>query len=225
MTGISDDFPLLDADMTSGAANFDARTGSPTAASNRSLPFSFILPTAGRMDTSDSTIGIVRSRTLDRDSLMRLDRPPPPSLSTLDFRDGCVEYVIEVLLRFDENGPNSDDLPPSILDPLLNPLGEGGLHFPNPSLLVHRILFPFEPMDRDIPDLYSSWGPAIERLPDGSNMSRRFGRHASSTTDLAVERGIVEQRIVEFGGVPPSFARDVRDESLGGTVIFGTFVS
>jgi hypothetical protein len=221
MTGISDDFPLLDADRTSEAANLDseARTGSFTdEASNRSLPFSFILPTAGRMDTSDSTVGIPR-RPLDRDSLMRLDRPPPPSLS---FRGGCVEYCVEVLLRFDENGPDSEDLPPSILD--LNPLGEGGLHFPNPSLLVHRILFPFEPMDRDIPDLYSSWGPAIERLPDGSNMSRRFGRHASSATDLAVERGIVGERIVEFGGVPPSFARDVRDESLGGTVIFGKFV-
>lgn len=88
---------------------------------------------------------------------------------------------------------------------------EGGLLFASPSLLVSRRLFDFEPLDRDVQDLYSAWSPTDR--PKAKAAVRNGERLTEQEDDFAIQ-----ERVEAFGRVP-YFGQDVRGEVLGGVFL------
>lgn len=123
----------------------------------RSYPFSFILPTTTRTQFANPSLFAPE----DRSRLMATPRCPPPSFDSGDMRNGIVEYIVEVLLRTDtpeEDAPKDGELPSFRASfAASGDLSSRGLLRSTPSVLVKRITFPFEPMDRDQVHLYSAW--------------------------------------------------------------------
>lgn len=81
-----------------------------------------------------------------------------------------------------------------------------GLLSSSSSLLVHRVVFPFEPLDHHAQDLYSSWRPNVDG-PWSIAIAQRQG--------IPIDE-IVDDR-PDTEGFVPSFGRDPRDEALGGS--------
>lgn len=81
-----------------------------------------------------------------------------------------------------------------------------GLLASSPTLLVHRIVFPFEPLDHHQQDLYSAWRPNVDG-PWSIAIAQRQG--------IPIDE-MVDDRPNDEGWVP-SFGRDPRDEALGGS--------
>lgn len=154
-------------------------------------------------------------------------------------KSGVVEWTVEVLVRFPEelapeDNPLATSTPnlstirstasdaPSERLPDFNDstpstaasLSQFGLLSSTPTLLVHRVLFPFEPADQHAQDLYSSWRPDV---------SGAWAAAVARYNHIPLDE-IADLTPVPPGSIVPSFGRDVRDEALGGSNIGPTRV-
>ena len=227
---VEGDFPLLEGDRGAGGG-FERSL--PEIVDGRAvLPFSFLLPTTTRSDTAASLGGAPSDRQYLRDFI----RSPPPSLSGKDCGKGCIEWVVEALLTVNDgsSGTSLETAPsprPSDLTPLDSPptfdsavnhhdLSAHGLLNSRSSLLVERIIFPFEPRDADTQDLYSSW---TTRPP--SHVARlvasRSGIHPSDLGGHSDGFEQWEDTPVDEHVDVPQFGRDPRNDSLGGSYVNG----
>lgn len=91
---------------------------------------------------------------------------------------------------------------------ITSPFSHVGFLTTTPSLLVQRIVFPFEPNDNHAQDLYSQWRPIV---------SGRWASVVAKHNGIPLEEISMEDKPVIPGKTVPCFGRDARDESLGGT--------
>lgn len=91
---------------------------------------------------------------------------------------------------------------------ITSPFSHVGFLTTTPSLLVQRIVFPFEPNDNHAQDLYSQWRPIV---------SGRWASVVAKHNGIPLEEISMEDKPVIPGKTVPCFGRDPRDESLGGT--------
>lgn len=139
---------------------------------------------------------------------MKFERCAPPSFDNLDATNGRVEWVVEVLLRTELPGaggaplgspPSSaDELPP--FDPAPSASGElssRGLLRSTPSVLVKRITFPFQPLDRFVEDYQSSWYDAAAPLCPSFG---RDSRDELTATKRVEPAEMAEDRLVVMDG-------------------------
>ena len=224
---VEGDFPLLEGDRA-GGAGFERSL--PEIVDGRAvLPFSFLLPTTTRSDTAAS----FSHAPLDRQYLRDFIRSPPPSVKCAR---GCIEWVVEALMTVNDGttgsaldtapSPRPSDLTPVDLPPTFDsainyhdPSAHGLLHS-RPSLLVERVVFPFEPRDADTQDLYSSWNARppshVARL-----VASRSGLEPSDLGGYRDESEQWEEFPTEQHVDVPQFGRDPRDDSLGGSYVNG----
>ncbi|KAK4046475.1 hypothetical protein OIO90_006559 [Microbotryomycetes sp. JL221] len=188
---------------------------------SHSLPFSIKLPTISRVTSCNA---LPQSGGGQRRLLQSFKRTPPSSLPGQDGKNGAIEWVVEVLVRFADNeteeaatGQENQPAPEEHAAPVLPEFVEAvsdsspgfdmfGLIHSTPSLAVQRIVFPFEALDHHAQDLYSAWRPKVD-VPWAEPVARYNGL----TLDEVVDPTPVTE------GVVPAFGRDPRDEALGGS--------
>jgi hypothetical protein len=231
---VEGDFPLLDA-STAATTTASSATGtsadataSPRCAdgeaeddipSRTTLPFNFTIPTSTRVTVSN----VSPQPPATRRSLQLFQRTPPASLPGSACRNGCVEWTVEVLVRFESDEVPTPSSSGSISPPFPRAVDElpsfdsatnaatelsdnFGLARTGPNLIAHRIVFPYEPSDHHAMDLYSHWRPVVK------------GPWAAVTAKFAgIPLDEIEDTRPVLGVVVPSFGRDPRDEALGGT--------
>ena len=162
-----------------------------TDPTTKTFNFAFVIPTKSYSSFANSS----PHAPTNREELMMFERCPPPSFDTADFRNGTVEWQVEVLLRTEEHS-SSAATPPELPAPaedlpsFRTAVEDGaehdlhGLLISTPNLLVERLKFPFEPADEHLQDFGARWSD-------------------SSASKI------------------PTFGRDARDE-LGGTKLAST---
>lgn len=215
---VEGDFPLLEGEAPEEQDHAVPETLSPDGTTT--LPFSFVLPTKSRSTSANPAPGAPPNRFAFRSFL----RSPPPSLN----RDSAlVEWVVEAILAVDDgpspsdaavatDAPPTDELPPmfgSTLDGTSADLDAYGHLNSSSTLVVERVAFPFSPHDAHTQDLYSSW----DVLPPSSLaqiVGVRNGIPLEEQFDSPEERREVAPSV-------PTFGRDPRDESLGGSRVGG----
>ncbi|SCV75008.1 BQ2448_8037 [Microbotryum intermedium] len=186
----------------------------------QSLPFAFTLPTTVRVSVSNS----LTHRLPGHAELQTYRRTPPPSIPGTLHGAVAVEWIAEVLVRFqDLDDPGEEDLtvPPTPIDmndddslpnfetATFDPasrVSEFGFLKSSPNLQVHRVVFPFEPSDHDAQDLYSFWRPTA-----AGAWSETVARYNGLNLDE------IEDDRLFTEGLVPKFGRDPRDEALGGS--------
>ncbi|SCZ87770.1 BZ3500_MvSof-1268-A1-R1_Chr2-3g05238 [Microbotryum saponariae] len=211
---VEGDFPLLGEEQQRIPILPVVRQNEP-----QSLPFAFTLPTTVRISTSNS----LNHRIPGRGELQTYRRTPPPSIPGTQHGEVAVEWIAEVLVRFqdlDEPGEdlavpstpinmNDDDSLPNFEMATFDPASrhsEFGFLSSSPNLQVHRVVFPFEPSDHDAQDLYSFWRPTA-----AGAWSETVARYNGLNLDeIEDDRPVTE-------GIVPKFGRDPRDEALGGS--------
>ncbi|KAK4049166.1 hypothetical protein OIV83_004314 [Microbotryomycetes sp. JL201] len=222
---VEGDFPLLAAQSRSQAA--DSEPSPPAWHENRDLydlPFRITLPTVSRVTSCNA---LPNGGPLRR-QLQHFKRTPPSSLKGTDVQAGAIEWIVEVIVRYmnesgaqvtpaeaasatslsNPDGAQDGDLPsfPEAVNEGSDGFDEFGLLQPSDSLAVIRTVFPFEPLDHHVQDLYSAWRPKTD-VPWAEPVARYNG--------LTLEE-IEDPRPVSEG-IVPSFGRDPRDEALGGS--------
>lgn len=212
---VAGDFPLLGAEHTPSAPEPPPAATSASRQDHQVLPFEFSLPTVSRVNMSCACF----SPPANRRTLQQYLRTPPPSLSGADGDTGTVEWIVEALVSFEDpevtdaaplvDPPEAQEVLPSFRAAVQAPEGvldQFGFSSTTPDLIVHRVVFPFEPMDQHAQDLYSAWRPLMAG-PWSVAVARYNGLEAEEVTD---ERSNGEPEV-------PLFGRDPRDEALGGS--------
>ncbi|KDE03093.1 hypothetical protein MVLG_06390 [Microbotryum lychnidis-dioicae p1A1 Lamole] len=211
---VEGDFPLLGEEQQRIPILPVARPNEP-----HSLPFAFTLPTTVQISTSNS----LNNRIPGRVELQTYRRTPTPSIPGTQHGAVAVEWIAEVLVRFqdlDEPGEdlavppapidmNDDDSLPNFEMVTFDPASrhsEFGFLSSSPNLQVHRVVFPFEPSDHDAQDLYSFWRPTATGAWS-ETVARYNGLNLDEIED---DRPVTE-------GIVPKFGRYPRDEALGGS--------
>lgn len=218
---VEGDFPLLGGLESQVGEEQPPPPPEPIADGRSSLPFAFVLPTSSRVTSSNVSL----HPPPDRRDLQIFARTPPASIPGSAGLSGVVEWVVEVLVRFQDTtdtlasstaDPPSAEAPLSSLDELpsfssatdssSDSISSFGFLSPAPHLLVHRVVFPFEPLDLHTQDMYSSWRP---------NTLGPWSLAVASRQGMPIDE-VQDDRPVTEGWVP-QFGRDPRDEALGGS--------
>ncbi|KAM0786492.1 hypothetical protein ACM66B_001950 [Microbotryomycetes sp. NB124-2] len=225
---VEGDFPLLAGQEPAPIQAPDNDEPSPPPAFHQdgdrhSLPFRIPLPTISKVTSCNA---LPQGGPLRR-QLQHFKRTPPASLRGSEIQAGAIEWVVEVIVRYmsesgaqtpstaaqDMQAPTPLPVADSDLPTFREAVNEGvdgfdqfGLILPSAELAVTRVVFPFEPLDNHVQDLYSAWRPKID-VPWAEPVARYNGLTLDEIED---PRPVTE-------GVVPCFGRDPRDEALGGS--------